>query len=76
MRALHIGTTVSIALLLIGANPLAAQSPELAQVVEQMLAQMQQPGAGPQGAVMNSATQVDMRPQPEQRPARRMAAAV
>jgi hypothetical protein len=46
---------------------LEAQSPELAQLVAQMLSHLQQGGGGPQ---------VDMRPLPEQRPPRREAAPV
>jgi hypothetical protein len=53
---------------------LQTQSPELAQLVQQFLQQMQQPQA--EGALQQSVSQVDMRPQPEQLPARRMAAAV
>lgn len=55
---------------------LMSQSPELAQLVHQLLQQMTGSAGGPQGAVMNSVTQVDTRPQPEQLPARRVAAAV
>jgi len=55
---------------------LAAQSPELAQLVQQLLSQMQGPGGGPQGAINQSVSQVDMRPQPDKLPARRVSAAV
>lgn len=58
----------------IALDNLAAQSPELAEMVKQMMAQNQ--GTGPQGALAQSVSQVDMRPQPEQLPARRVAAAV
>jgi hypothetical protein len=54
---------------------LAAQSPDLAQMVQQILQQLQGP-AGSQGALTQSVSQVDMRPQPEVLPARRVAAAI
>ena len=60
----------------IALDNLASQSPELAQMVQQMMQQMQGPTGSPQGAVMQSVSQVDMRPQPEQLPARRVSAAV
>lgn len=60
---------------------LTAQSPELADLVIQMLKQMgvqvqRAPQQGVPGAAGAAASQVDMRPQPEQRPARREAASV
>ena len=55
---------------------LAAQSPELAEMVKQMMAQTQGPGARARGAMMQSVSQVDMRPQPDKLPARRVAASV
>lgn len=63
-------------------NNLAVQSPELADLVVQMLKQMgvqvQRPGAqqAVSGAAGAAASQVDMRPLPEQRAPRREAAAV
>jgi hypothetical protein len=61
---------------------LQQQSPELAQLVQQyakqLQAEQQQPTqlGLPMGAAGQAAAQVDMRPQPEQKPARRMAASV
>jgi hypothetical protein len=56
---------------------LQTQSPELAQLVSQLLRQMGgQQGQGQQGALQASVSGVDMRPQPEQRAPRRMAASV
>lgn len=60
---------------------LKAQSKELADLVLQFLAQMEQQGGGGQaagvpGANGAAAAQVDMRPQPEQRSPRRAAASV
>lgn len=58
---------------------LEAQSPELAQMVLQEVHRLQASGAGPHqigGAIGQAAAGVDMRAQPEQRPARRVAAIV
>jgi hypothetical protein len=57
---------------------IAAQSPELAQLVKQYMKQMQsqQGNATGQSAVQRSVSQIDMRAQPQQLPARRVAAAV
>jgi hypothetical protein len=60
---------------------LSAQSPELAQLVQQYASQMQRqqqqqvPQPAP-NAMQRSVSEIDMRPQPQQLPARRMAAAV
>lgn len=56
-------------------NNLRAQSPELASMVEQLLAQMQQGQEGGQ-AGQGAGPQVDMRPLPEQRSPRRAAGMV
>jgi hypothetical protein len=54
-----------------------AQSPELAALMMQYVKQMQQmQPAQAQGALQQAVSQVDMRPQPEQLPARRIAASV
>lgn len=54
-----------------------SQSPELAQLVHQMMVQLQGPqGKAPQGAVQESVSQVNMTPLPEQRSPRRVAATV
>lgn len=56
---------------------LAAQSPELAQMVHQLVVQMQGPtGRTSEGAIQESVSQVNMQPLPEQRAPRRVAAAV
>lgn len=59
---------------------LRAQSPELAQMVEQLANQLQQQqpqqGVPGMGAAGMAASQVDVRPLPEQLPPRRMAASV
>ncbi len=56
---------------------LQAQSPELAQLVQQLVVQMQGPtGHTSQGAVQDSVSQVNMQPLPEQRSPRRVAATV
>jgi hypothetical protein len=57
---------------------LQAQSPELAKLVEMMLRKMgaSAPPMGDPNAAQQAASQVDMRPQPEQRAPRRAAAAV
>jgi hypothetical protein len=55
---------------------LKAQSPELAQLVQQLIKQMQPEVIPVQGAAQQAATQVNMQPLPEQKPARREATSV
>jgi hypothetical protein len=55
----------------------AAQSPELSQLVHQLVVQMQGPtGNTSQGAIQDSVSQVNMQPLPNQRSPRRVAATV
>jgi hypothetical protein len=61
----------------IAIDNLQAQSPELAQLVQQLVVQLQGPtGHTSQGAIQDSVSQVNMTPLPEQRSPRRVAATV
>lgn len=61
----------------IAIDNVTAQSPELAQLVQQLVVKMQGPtGHTSQGAIQDSVSQVNMQPLPEQRAPRRVAATV